>query len=154
MRALLLLLALLCFSLSTGATDIVTEVRSVDMEIVTQDVCTSINKTHTSIKCEEIASPIPVISWAVDYIVYTGRPVNGIAFCGEPYVFINTGADDIVGVLYHEVGHYVVCQSGLDLNVCEEENVVRKAAGQEWGPTQRALYSCTDDDLPIVKKSP
>jgi hypothetical protein len=146
-----ILLAVLAAScIATAATPPTPQTAQIFGNLIFEQLCEIMKEDDERIDCTYIQPPVTVVTALVKYVNYGS--VNGVFVWDEPYVFISTLARDIQGTMRHEIGHYIRWYSGIRENVCVEERTVRKYAGQPWGPDEREIYGCDENDEPKPRR--
>ncbi len=90
--------------------------------------------------CDGLPQPTVIETYMVEYAGW-----EGVYFMGEPNIFISPVADDRDRTIQHEMGHYIIFNSGgEDISGCEQERIVRFIAGQPWDLVMKTLYGCKE----------
>jgi len=103
------------------------------------------------VNCSGVAPPIVVTSAIVDQIPCFGCEFNGMAFNGEPYIFINAYASpqQQTWTEFHETIHYIVHMTRMEISRCENEELARKLTALQFNfqydPEWLPRYGCNAD---------
>lgn len=109
-------------------------------------VCEAVEADH-GVACGDLEPPTLVITSMLEVVKFKGDYLNGIHMVGEPYVFVNWFAEDIMQTALHETTHYVTYSLGIysidpELNdYCDAEKYARKVA-EQFDPLWNAQYGC------------
>lgn len=105
------------------------DVEPVAEQTVFDRVCESME-----VDCSDVTPPIIVYTQLVDELPCYMCTYNGLAFDGEPYVFVNSmkSEEQQSWTAFHETVHYVVFQKDIPLTRCENEMVARKLTALEF----------------------
>lgn len=111
---------------------------------IERDVFESLCEYH-DIDCTDIETPWVVYSQLTSALSKNGDTVWGVYVYGENHVTLHPMAPDLNQVAVHEISHYILYWSGLSqmLDRCDEEGIVRRAAGHPWRNEDKKLYDCT-----------